>query len=289
MQLIESRAEWRAACERARRAGSRLGLVPTMGALHDGHRSLVVRAAAECDQVAASIFVNPIQFGDAADLERYPRSLAADLEVLEGAGCDLVFAPSVTEMYPQFPALPTTSVRAGGLALGFEGSDRPGHFDGVATVVLLLLNLTTPDLAYFGEKDFQQVCVVRQMVADLGLSCRIVGCPIIREDDGLALSSRNARLSPDGRRAALSLSRALEAGAAQAAVGATLDEVEAAMTSIVRAQPGAGLFYAAVVDPMTLERPAGLLEGQELRLLVAADVEGVRLIDNAGATVGRVP
>jgi len=286
MQLIEDRAEWRAACDGARRAEKSLGLVPTMGALHRGHRSLVVRAADECDQVAASIFVNPIQFGDASDLERYPRTLAADLELLEGAGCDLVFAPSVTEMYPEFPALPTTSVRAGGLALGFEGSDRPGHFDGVATVVLLLLNLTMPDEAYFGEKDFQQVCVVRQMVEDLGLPTRIVGCPIVREEDGLALSSRNARLSPEGRHAALSLVRALHAGAARSEAGAGLDEIEAAMTSTVRAQEGAALFYAAAVDPTTLERPRALASGQELRLLVAADVEGVRLIDNTGVTLG---
>jgi pantoate--beta-alanine ligase len=287
MQLIEGRAEWRAACERARRDGASLGLVPTMGALHRGHRSLVERAVGECDVAAASIFVNPIQFGDAGDLERYPRTLSADLELLERAGCDLVFAPSVNEMYPEFPSLPSTTVHAGGRALGFEGADRPGHFDGVATVVLLLLNLTTPERAYFGEKDYQQLCVVRQMVADLGLGVSIVGCPIIREEDGLALSSRNVRLSSTGHEAALSLRRALRVGEELLGDQRSVTEVDLAMGREIEAQDGAALFYAAVVDPTTLERPTQPALGDTLRLLVAADVEGVRLIDNAGATFGR--
>ena len=194
MRVIETRAAWRSACDEQRDASGCLGLVPTMGALHPGHLSLVAAARERCDAVAATIFVNPLQFGDPSDLERYPRPREADLELLEAAGCDLVFAPSVSEMYPRHPEPPTTSVVAAGAALGFEGGDRPGHFDGVVTVLTMLFSLSGRCCAFMGEKDFQQVAVTRQLVRDLELDVEVVGCPTVREADGLAMSSRNQRL-----------------------------------------------------------------------------------------------
>ena len=286
MEVLSTRAEWRAATDAARAASHRVGFVPTMGALHLGHRSLFDAARERCDVVAASIFVNPIQFGDACDLEHYPRTLADDLAMCEAAGCDLVFTPSVTEIYPSFPELPATTITTGGVALGYEGADRPGHFDGMATVVELLFNLTGPCTSFFGEKDFQQLCVVRQMVRDLAIQVDVVGCPTVREPDGLALSSRNVQLSRDGHRVALSLHRALCVGAEAAEVGRTVDEIASAMARVVEAESGARLFYAAVVDPLTMVVPVDADPGDEVRLLLAAEVEGVRLLDNAGAVLG---
>jgi len=286
VQVIETRAAWRAATDELRRSGRRVGFVPTMGALHEGHTSLVAEAHRSCEAVGMSIFVNPLQFGDPADLERYPRPLAADLERAAGAGCDLLFVPTVTEMYPDFPTMPATTVSVLGPALGFEGADRPGHFDGVATVVTLLFELTGPCRAFFGEKDFQQVAVVAKMVADLAMPIEVVGCPTIRESDGLALSSRNVRLSPAGRLAARCLSRALARGVALAEAGTPLAEAEAAMAAEVAAEPGATLFYAACVDPILLSAPRQVDVGTQVRLLIAAEVDGVRLIDNAPATIG---
>jgi pantoate--beta-alanine ligase len=286
VEVLTGREAWRRSTDAARRSGARLGFVPTMGALHAGHRSLVDAARVDCDAVGASIFVNPLQFGDAGDLAGYPRSLADDLALLEQAGCDLVFAPSVDEIYPGFPQLPATTVSVGGVALGFEGSDRPGHFDGMATVVALLFNLTGPCRAYFGEKDFQQLCVIRQLVRDLAMGVEVVGCPTVREDEGLALSSRNQRLSVEGRLAARSLSRALCLGVDAAAAGRPLAEVEAAMAGAIRATGGVELFYAAAVDPLLMTRPAAPEAGDDLRLLVAAEVEGIRLLDNAPARFG---
>ena len=286
MEVITTRAGWRAATEGARQAGSRLGFVPTMGALHPGHGSLVEQARLRCDTVAVSIFVNPIQFGDAGDLERYPRPLVADLELLEAEGCDLVFTPEVTEIYPHFPAPLATTVAAGGVAKGYEGADRPGHFDGMATVVALLFDLTGPSTAFFGEKDFQQLCVVRQMVEDLAMPIEVVGCPTVREADGLAMSSRNAHLSPAGRASALVLHRALAAGRRSAGCGEPVERVAAQMATQITAEPGVELSYAAVVDPRTMAMPVEPAPDQELRLLVAAVVEGVRLIDNLAARFG---
>jgi pantoate--beta-alanine ligase len=257
-----------------------------MGALHRGHQSLIEAARASCDTVAASIFVNPIQFGDVSDLERYPRTLDEDLALLAETGCDLAFVPSVVEIYPGAPAPPATSLSVGGVALGYEGSDRPGHFDGMATVVALLLNLTRSTHAFFGEKDFQQLCVVRQMVRDLAIDVAIVGCPTVREPDGLAMSSRNVQLSATGRRQALALSGALSAGCAAAGASARVDDLSGAMAAVIEAQEGIELSYAAVVDPDTMARPVDASPGDEVRLLVAAIVEGVRLLDNAGATLG---
>ncbi|MEI8049838.1 MAG: pantoate--beta-alanine ligase [Actinomycetes bacterium] len=285
MEVIDSRRAWRAACDDARRDERVLGLVPTMGALHEGHVSLVTAAAAACDRVAATIFVNPLQFGDASDLVNYPRTLESDLSMLEAAGCDLVFTPSIEEIYPGFPAPVPTSVTVSGAAEGLEGAGRPGHFDGVATVVTLLFSLTGPAKAFFGEKDFQQVAVVRQVVRDLGLPIEVVACPTLRDADGLALSSRNRRLTPEGRRAAGALHAALVAGAEAIQAGSEPAASAAVMEERLASEPMATVSYAEVVDPISLQRTKQRVPGASLRLLVAAEIGGVRLIDNLGAEI----
>ncbi|HEY6430000.1 MAG TPA: pantoate--beta-alanine ligase, partial [Acidimicrobiales bacterium] len=196
-EVVETASRCRAVLDAARATGRTVGLVPTMGALHAGHVSLLARARAECDVVAVSIFVNPLQFGDPDDIAHYPRTLERDLAVCAEAGVDVVFVPAVTEMYPSWPATPATAVTVRGVSDRWEGAARPGHFDGVATVVAKLFCIAEPCRAYFGEKDFQQLAVVRRMVAELALPVELVGCPTVREADGLALSSRNVRLSPE--------------------------------------------------------------------------------------------
>ncbi len=275
---MERVAECRSALEAERAAGRTVGLVPTMGALHDGHRSLVARAVAADDVVCVSVFVNPLQFAPAEDLATYPRDLAADVRVAERSGASLVFAPPVEEMYP---AGATTRVRVEGLADVLEGASRPGHFEGVATVVTKLLSIAGPCRAYFGEKDFQQLVVVRRLVADLSLPVEVVACPTVRALDGIAVSSRNRHLSGDEREAAAVLLRALQSGAASILAGERdPGEVRALMGDIVEAEPLVELDYAEVVDAATLAVPEKL-DG-ELRLLVAARVGSTRLIDNLG-------
>jgi pantoate--beta-alanine ligase len=281
MRVAKTGAELRRALDEVRGAGGRVGFVPTMGALHAGHRSLIERAAAERDHVAVSIFVNPLQFDRADDLARYPRDLDADLAVCEAAGVGTVFAPSVAEMFPETSV---TSVSVADLADRFEGASRPGHFDGVATVVAKLFSLAGPSTAYFGEKDFQQLVVVRRMTHDLLFPVEVVGCPTVREPDGLALSSRNARLSGPERAAATVLFRALAAG--REAVGGGEEDpgaVMALMAAVVAAEPLARLDYAAAVDATDLVVPRALSVAGEVRLLVAAEVGPVRLIDNCAA------
>lgn len=268
MELIATVAAFRAALDAERATGGRVGLVPTMGALHDGHLSLVRRAAADCDAVALTIFVNPLQFSAGEDLATYPRDLEADAALAAAAGVDHVFAPPVEEM---FPAPPLTTVTVAGVSEGMEGASRPGHFTGVATVVAKLFAIAGPCRAYFGEKDHQQLEVVRRMVADLSFPVEIVACPTVREADGLALSSRNAYLAPDQRAAAPVLYQALQAGRALAEGGcADHDSLVAAMAGVIRAEPLAGLDYAEVVGGA----------GGPLRLYVAARVGRTRLIDN---------
>ena len=275
---MERVAECRSALEAERAAGRTVGLVPTMGALHDGHRSLVERAVAAGDVVCVSVFVNPLQFGPAEDLTTYPRDLAADVRVAERSGASLVFVPPVEEMYP--PGA-TTRVRVQGLGDVLEGASRPGHFEGVATVVTKLLSIAGRCRAYFGEKDFQQLVVVRRLVADLSLPVEVVACPTVRALDGVAVSSRNRHLSGDEREAAAVLLRALQAGAASILAGERdPGEVRALMGDIVEAEPLVELDYAEVVDAATLAVPEKL-DG-ELRLLVAARVGTTRLIDNLG-------
>jgi pantoate--beta-alanine ligase len=254
-----------------------VGLVPTMGYLHAGHISLVEHARRENPRVAASIFVNPTQFGPREDLARYPRDLERDTRLLEQAGCDLVLVPAVEEMYP---AGCETLVDAGSVAAPLEGERRPGHFRGVATVVLKLLNIFQPRRAYFGQKDAQQLAVIRKMVRDLDVPVEIVGCPTVREADGLALSSRNSYLDPDERRAATVLSRALGAARDRARAGErSAEALRAAMREVLDAEPRARIDYVSVADPVTfgeLER----LEGPAL-LSMAVFVGRARLIDNA--------
>jgi pantoate--beta-alanine ligase len=286
MEVIEGVADCRQLLQNARSQGRTVGLVPTMGALHAGHVSLVHRARTECDVVAVSIFVNPLQFGDPEDIARYPRTLERDLAVCADAGVDVVFAPTVSEMYPGWPAPNATTVSVRGVSDGWEGASRPGHFDGVATVVAKLFSIAGPGRAYFGEKDYQQLAVVRQMTADLGLPVTVVGCPIVREPDGLALSSRNVRLSPDERIAAVVLSRALEAGRSLLADGVDASSAVAeAMRTVVAGQPLVQLDYAVAVGAEDLVALEVVAEPASARLLIAAQVGPVRLIDNCAGAV----
>ena len=265
----------------ARAEGKTVGLVPTMGALHEGHASLIRRAAAECDVVAVTVFVNPLQFGATEDLAAYPRTLDADCALASAAGAHVVFAPSVKEMYPGDVH---TSVSVSGVSEVLDGASRPGHFDGVATVVAKLFSIAGTCRAYFGEKDFQQLAVVRRMTDDLSMPVDIVGCPTVREPSGLALSSRNAYLSDVERDAATVLSRALREGIALIDGGARDPQaVRGHMADVLATEPLVLLDYAEVVRADDLTVPA-VLSG-ELRLLVAARVGPARLIDNMGATV----
>jgi pantoate--beta-alanine ligase len=256
-----------------------VALVPTMGALHAGHMALIEEARARADAVIASIFVNPKQFGAGEDLDRYPRREQADAEMLAAAGCDLLWAPGVEDIYPPGFA---TRISVAGISERWEGEARPGHFEGVATVVARLLSPVRPDLALFGEKDFQQLAVIRRMVRDLALGVQIVGVPTVRDADGLALSSRNAYLSDDERGRALALPRALRAAAEGIAGGVPVGE---ALDLARRSLSDAGfatIDYVALVDAGTLEplnRPAG-----EMRLIAAATIGGTRLIDNIAVT-----
>jgi pantoate--beta-alanine ligase len=257
------------------RRGGKLALVATMGALHPGHIALVEEAQRRADRIAASIFVNPLQFGAGEDLERYPRPEAEDAEKLEKAGCDLLWLPSVPDIYPDGFS---TKVRVGGVSDRWEGEVRPGHFDGVATIVAKLLISVGPHVALFGEKDFQQLAVIRRLVADLAIPTEIVGVPTVREADGLAMSSRNAYLSDEERRQALALPRAL--GAARAAIlsGTVVSDVLEEATNSLREGGFSRVDYFALVDAGTLE-PLDAPQG-EMRLIAAAVIGSTRLIDN---------
>ncbi|PIQ83763.1 MAG: pantoate--beta-alanine ligase [Candidatus Omnitrophica bacterium CG11_big_fil_rev_8_21_14_0_20_63_9] len=276
MRVIRSAKRMAAVSERLQRQGRRIGFVPTMGALHEGHSSLIRAAAASSDVVIVSIFVNPMQFGPREDLARYPRPLQQDLRFARRAGADIAFVPSVQDIYPRGFA---TSVDPGWLARRWEGQARPGHFRGVATVVTILFELTRPTVAYFGQKDYQQVRVVQQLVRDLRLPVRIRLCPTVREPDGLAMSSRNVYLTPRQRHDALVLVRSLRAARALIRRGERrASSVQAAMRQMIRATAGARVEYAAAVDASTLE-PVKRLRGR-IALLVAARVGSTRLIDN---------
>jgi len=264
-----------AVCRELRQAGSPLGLVPTMGALHDGHMSLVAAAKSDCDAVAASIFVNPTQFGPNEDYAAYPRTFDEDCRKLEGAGVDLVFAPAAEQMYPPGN---TTAVDPGEIATRLDGASRPGHFRGVATIVTRLFNIVQPDRAYFGQKDAAQVAVLRHIVRDLNLPVNLVVCPIVREPDGLAMSSRNRYLNPAERKRALVLSQALSAAQELARSGESSAEV--LCDAMRKFFPGdhLRLDYVAVVDPHTL-LPLSDTAGGAL-VAIAAWVGATRLIDN---------
>ncbi|MBO1752979.1 pantoate--beta-alanine ligase [Actinotalea sp. BY-33] len=281
-RLARSRAELAALL--ATTPGRRRAVVMTMGALHEGHLSLVRAAREHADQVVVTIFVNPLQFGAGEDLDRYPRDLERDLDLLSTVGVDVVFAPDVEEIYPQ--GEPVVSVAAGRLGERLEGAHRPGHFDGMLTVVLKLLHLVRPQVALFGQKDAQQLIAVRRMVRDLDVDVEVVAGPTVRDADGLALSSRNAYLSPEHRGAALTLSQALDRATTLARDGAGAEGVRAEAERVLGSQPAVAVDYVALVDPVTAEDVAPDHEGEAV-LVLAARVGGTRLIDNARVTVGR--
>ncbi|HEY4280032.1 MAG TPA: pantoate--beta-alanine ligase [Conexibacter sp.] len=280
LRIVRTVAELRAALEPARREGQRIGLVPTMGAFHDGHRSLMVRAAETCDVVVVSLFVNPTQFAPTDDLSRYPRDEGRDAEIAAEAGVDVLFAPAPKEVYPDGFA---TTVTVRGVAEGLEGDHRPGHFDGVATVVAKLLNMVQPTVAFFGQKDAQQARVIRQLVRDLNIPVRIEVCPTVREPDGLAMSSRNAYLGPVDRSRAVALRRALVAAEQAIAAGERDPEAVAAVGRAVLAGHGVQAEYFALVSEQTLV-PVASIDGDVL-ITVAARVGPARLIDNALVTI----
>ncbi len=276
MKICTTIAEVLTAIRAARAASKRLGLVPTMGALHAGHLSLVRAAKAQCDVVAASIFVNPTQFGPSEDFSKYPRSSERDCSLLEQEGTDIVFSPAVDEMYPKGA---TTWVTVEGLSEKLDGRSRPGHFRGVTTIVAKLFHVIQPDMAFFGQKDAAQVAVIRRMVKDLNFPLEIVACPIVRETDGLAMSSRNAYLSPDEHKRALVLQRSLrrvesEFQAGERSTARLVDIGRSAMAEEAQVR----LDYFQIVDPDTLE-PVQTVEHRAL-VAAAAYVGSTRLIDN---------
>jgi len=274
-EIVHSIADLRAQVGAWRKGGARVGLVPTMGALHDGHLSLVRETQSRAGKVVASIFVNPTQFAPHEDFDRYPRTLESDAQKLAGVGLDLIFAPSVAEMYPGGFA---TKVEVGGPSAGLETDFRPHFFGGVATVVTKLLTAALPDVAIFGEKDYQQLLVIRRLTTDLNLPVEIVGAPIIREADGLAMSSRNAYLKPDERAVAGRLNIVLKDAIARLQHGDPVDEVEAFGKSDLLEAGFNSVDYVAVRDAATLERIARL--DRPARILAAAKIGGTRLIDN---------
>jgi pantoate--beta-alanine ligase len=278
-RLVHTRPDLRAAV--GDRVGE-LGVVMSLGALHDGHRALIRAARQRCDVVVVTVFLNPLQFAPTEDLSRYPRTLDSDLALCREEGVDAVFAPDVNEVYPGGP--PSVRVSAGPLGDVFEGASRPGHFDGVLTVVGKLLHITAPDVTFFGQKDAQQVLLVRRMVTDLDFPCEVVTIPTVRDPDGLALSSRNVYLSDADRPVALALSRSLQA--AQAAAGQSAAAGRAAASAALAEQPELGVDYAALVDPATLRDVPPDFVGEAL-LVVAARVGTTRLIDNAPLVVGK--
>jgi pantoate--beta-alanine ligase len=275
MQVITTAREMRQAC-RALNDSRTLGFVPTMGALHDGHLSLVHRALAECDAVAASIFVNPTQFAASEDFDVYPRDFDDDCSKLEAVGVSLLFAPSAMEMYSSGA---TTFVEVAGIGDRLDGASRPGHFRGVATVVAKLFNIVGPDRAYFGQKDAAQIAVLRALVRDLNIPVQLIACPIVREPDGLAMSSRNRNLSAEDRRRALILHHALHAACKLLRSGEiNAEALHSAMSAVFAADPNVRLDYAAIVDPATLLPVADTSHGA--LIAVAALVGSTRLIDN---------
>jgi pantoate--beta-alanine ligase len=280
---IDTPAEVRAWSDAARASSERIAIVPTMGALHQGHLELIASAAGRADRVIVSVFVNPLQFGEGADFEHYPRPLDDDLRACDDAGVDVVYVPTVAAMYPDGFS---TTVNVAGLSELMEGASRPGHFDGVTTVVTKLFAATRPDVAVFGQKDFQQLAIVRRLVRDLDLGVYIIGHPIVREHDGLALSSRNRRLSAPERAAAICIPAAISAALEYAAsADSTVDGVIRAARAAITSQPLAALDYVEVFDSSTLCPLRQIDEHQRrpgaVRIAIAVRVGSIRLIDNA--------
>lgn len=282
MKICNTIRDMRAASRAARRPGTRLGLVPTMGALHEGHLSLIRAAKASCQVVAASIFVNPTQFGPNEDLARYPRPFERDRELLENEGVDLLFAPSVDEMYPRGAVTWVTVEELGGK---LDGRSRPGHFRGVTTIVAKLFHAVEPDAALFGQKDAAQIAIIRRMVRDLNFPVEIVICPIVREPDGLAMSSRNAYLDPQQRKQALVLQRSLMQVKQMAGAG-EYDALRlvAAAKEVFSGEPAVRLDYFEIVDPDSLDPVNDVAKGA--LVAVAAFVGATRLIDSVLLAAG---
>jgi pantoate--beta-alanine ligase len=284
IRQIATIAELSKALDQQRSEGHTVGLVPTMGALHRGHRSLIEHAAQTCDAVVATVFVNPLQFAPTEDLDAYPRDLVGDAELAEEGGAKMLFTPSVPEMYPFGPANVFTNVTVRALTIGLDGAARPGHFDGVATVVAKLFAIAGRCSAFFGEKDFQQLAVIRRMATDLSFPVDVVGCSTVREPDGLALSSRNRYLNETERAHAKLLYATLCAGRDLVTQGeSNAAVVRALMRSMIELDPLFDLQYAEIVDPVTLEPLRQISSDQSVRLLIAARLGRARLIDNIGA------
>lgn len=278
MQILQTAAALHAQTETWRRDGHRIGLVPTMGALHEGHLQLVRAAAQECDVVVVSIFVNPTQFNNADDFRLYPRLPEADAALLGPAGCTALFMPSVEEMYPRPTVL---HFDFGSLEQVMEGAHRPGHFNGVATVVSKLFHLSRPHKAYFGQKDLQQVTIVRQLIQDLSFDLELVVFPTIREADGLAMSSRNRRLTPEARAVASLLYQALQQAEQQIQAGTfSPQQVQAAAVALLGQEPTIALEYLELADADTLQPLTEWPDDGAVAVCLAAHLAGVRLIDN---------
>ena len=271
MLICHKIAELRAAVSGFRLAGESVGLVTTMGALHAGHMALIAAAKVDHPRVVATIFVNPTQFGNPADLALYPRTEAADLALLKAAGCDAVLIPQATEIYPEGDETMVETTRLSGL---YHGAVRPGHFRGVATVVTKLFNIVGADTAYFGQKDYQQLAVIRRMVRDLHIPIGITGVPTLREPDGLAMSSRNVRLNPQDRAAAVVLNAALVAAEGLARAGASVEQITAAIRTRISAEPRATLIAVDIVDPLSFGPPT-----RDLGIMISAQFGDVLLID----------
>jgi pantoate--beta-alanine ligase len=280
VRVARTIAEVRAELAPHRTAGRCIGLVPTMGALHDGHRSLLLSARKGCDVVVASLFVNPLQFGPHEDFAAYPRRESADLATCKEAGTDIAFVPDAAEMAMEAGV---TTVVVGGLSEIVEGASRPSHFRGVSTVVTKLLNIVRPQRLFLGQKDAQQNAIIGRLIEDLSFDVSLTVCPTVREPDGLALSSRNAYLTSSERAAAAALFRALTAGRECVEAGGAVEEAEARMHEVLGAQEGVEPDYARAVDPVSFQAPA---PGQTVLLVVAARVGAARLIDNLLAVPG---
>jgi len=285
VRTVTTVAELRSLLDDERRNHRTVGLVPTMGYLHAGHLSLMEAAAKDCDVVVTSIFVNPLQFAPGEDLENYPRDPEGDAEKAESAGTTVLFTPSEEEMFPDGRASVATTVEVAGLSAAMEGASRRTHFGGVCTIVAKLFNIVGESRAYFGEKDYQQLAIVRRMARELSFPVEVIGCPIVREPDGLAMSSRNVYLTPDERAEAPVLRRALLAGAAAIRDGETdADRIRTLMGSMIDAAPYARLDYVEVADKATLQPQA--VAGPTSRLFGAVRFGRARLIDNVGVDAG---
>lgn len=276
MLKVDKKTDIKVIISKWKNEGAKIGFVPTMGALHNGHISLVKKALAECDKVVVSIFVNPTQFNDKNDLKNYPRTLEQDLALLEKNGCDLVFAPSVEEMYPE----PDTRVfDFAPLDVPMEGAHRPGHFNGVGQVVSRLFDIVEPHAAFFGEKDFQQLAIIKKMVRDLKYNITIVPCSIVRENDGLAMSSRNTLLSNEQRKLAPGISKTLFE-AVEKATSSSVEDVKQFVVNQINSIPGFEVVYFEIVDDVNLEKVSNWAESSTKYGCVAVKVGSIRLIDN---------